>query len=197
MLEHYFPQSILPVARMSAPPYNLPFISILLLLQSCLHQGEQTWQWFPWAATSDQTCLVDHIEWSYYIGLNFVTIQCSLNWRVLLTRSAHTLLSGKRGRKEPPPQWFWISMLSRLLCLPSLPSPNIYHQSVAHFLWKPALGISVRHKNATSGKCTLLEGFWRSAALLTSVTSQWTGEWHLSSHFSSGTIRIGANKALL
>lgn len=43
--------------------YNLPHDGIFVTPQElCLHQGEQTWQWFPRAATSDQTCLVDHIE---------------------------------------------------------------------------------------------------------------------------------------
>ena len=133
---------------------------------------------------------------SYYTGLNFVTIQCSLDSRVLLTRPAHTL-RGKEEEKSRPPQWFWIAMISRLLCLPSLPSPNIF-QSVAHFLRRPALGISVRHKNAdvwkvyTPGR-KASEEVWPFN--FCNITVNWRVARPAPSHFSGGTIRIGANKA--
>ena len=145
MLAHYFLQSHPCCGKGVLHPYSLPHDGIFVTPQELYFKWSKLGSDFHglWAVTR-------LAWWTILRELLYKTELCNHTVQFRLegpTDQISTLsLRRKEEEKSCPPQWFWISMLSRLLCLPPLPSPNIF-QSVAHFLRKPALGIFVRHKN--------------------------------------------------
>lgn len=133
---------------------------------------------------------------SYYIRLNFVTIQCSLDSRVLLTRSAHFLLGEKRKKRAA------LLSGSGYLCFPG--SSAFLHSPppTSFSLWPTFFGSQLLAslwdtKILTSVKCTLARKASKEARLFNfcNIMVNWRVARPASSHFSCGTIRIGANKA--
>ena len=112
---------------------------------------------------------------SYYIRLNFVTIQCSLDSRVLLTRSAHFLSGEKKKRAALLSGSGYLCFSGSSAFLHSLPPtsfslwPTFFGSQLLASLWDT--------KIPTSVKCTLARKASKEARLFNFYNIMVNREW--------------------
>ena len=156
-------------------PYNLSYDGIFVTPQELyLHQGEQTWQWFPWLQP-----VIRYAWWTTLRELLYRTELCNHTVQFRLegpTDQISTHSQGKRGRKEPPSSVV-LDSYDFQAPLPSF-TPLPQHLSVCGPL----------SSEASSWYLCETQKFWHLESVhlvgrllkcgsLTSVTSWWTGEW--------------------